>query len=51
MTIQEFAELVEKMRVAQKLYFKTKAKEALIESKRLEKLVDTEIIRIQAAGV
>lgn len=40
MTTGEFAELVQKMRTAQKKYFKTKLKSALEESRMLENEVD-----------
>lgn len=40
MTTGEFAELVQKMRTAQKKYFRTKLKSALEESKMLENEVD-----------
>ncbi len=38
-TIQ-FVDLVARMRTAQKEYFRTRSKEALVESKRLERSVD-----------
>nr|DAK52753.1 MAG TPA: hypothetical protein [Caudoviricetes sp.] len=41
----EFFRLVEKMRAAQKEYFKTRSKEALSLSKGLENQVDSEIYR------
>lgn len=41
----EFFRLVEKMRAAQKEYFKIRSKEALSLSKGLEKQVDSEIYR------
>lgn len=40
MTVGEFADLVEKMRKAQKSYFSTRSQKALEESKLLEKQVD-----------
>lgn len=40
MTVGEFADLVEKMRKAQKTYFSTRSQKALEESKTLEKQVD-----------
>ena len=40
MTTGEFADLVQKMRMAQKAYFKTRTKVALDESRFLEKKVD-----------
>lgn len=40
MTVGEFADLVEKMRKAQKTYFSTRSQKALEESKLLEKQVD-----------
>ncbi len=42
-TFSDFARLVKQMRIAQKQYFKTRSKEVLIESKRLENLVDKTI--------
>lgn len=42
-TLAEFVDLVKRMRIAQKQYFKTRSKEVLIESKRLENLVDKTI--------
>ena len=40
---KEFVRLVEKLRKEQNNYFKTKDHKHLIESKRLEKLVDDQI--------
>lgn len=40
MTVGEFADLVEKMRKAQKTYFSTRSQKALEESKLFEKQVD-----------
>lgn len=40
MTVQELAELVEKMRNAQREFFRTRSASALQVSKRLEKQVD-----------
>lgn len=40
MTVGEFANLVGEMRDAQKKYFRTRSKEALEASKRLEERVD-----------
>ena len=40
MTTGEFADLVQKMRMAQKTYFKTRTKAALDESRFLEKKAD-----------
>lgn len=45
MTPKEFFEKVEKMREAQKNYFKTRSSMALQLSKRLEKEIDEEIAR------
>lgn len=39
-TFGEFVDLVKRMRMAQKQYFKTRSKDVLVESKRLEALVD-----------
>lgn len=44
MTVGEFADLVEKMRKAQKTYFSTRSQKALEESKLFEKQVDALII-------
>ncbi len=46
MTPKEFFEKVEKMREAQKNYFKTRSSMALQLSKRLEKEIDEEIVRV-----
>lgn len=46
MNAREFFDLVSKMRQAQTSFFKTKAPGTLQESKRLEKLVDAEIDRV-----
>lgn len=43
MTVGEFAELVEKMREAQKEYFKKRTSETLQISKRYEKQVDEQL--------
>jgi len=42
-TLDKFIDTVREMRDNQKQYFKTRNKSALIESKRLEKEVDTQI--------
>lgn len=44
---REFYDLVVAMRQAQRVYFKTRKTNDLIESKRLEGLVDAEIDRVQ----
>lgn len=44
---REFYDLVVSMRQAQREYFKSRKTNDLIESKRLEGLVDTEIDRVQ----
>lgn len=44
---REFYDLVVSLRQAQREYFKTRKTDALIESKRLEGLVDAEIDRVQ----
>ena len=46
MNAREFFDLVSKMRQAQTAFFKTKAPGTLHESKRLERLVDDEINRV-----
>ena len=43
MTVGEFAELVEKMREAQKEYFRKRTSETLQISKQLEKQVDEQL--------
>ena len=40
---EEFRKLVKKMRNTQSSYYRTKDRDVLIESKRLEKLVDNEL--------
>ncbi len=47
MNINQFADLVESMRQAQKIYFKTKNRDVLEKCKKLEKEVDAEILKIQ----
>ena len=47
MNAREFFSLVVEMRQQQRDYFRTKNPQTLSESKRLEKLVDTEINRVQ----
>lgn len=42
----QFFKLVEELRKNQKEYFKTRSKEALQQSKALEKRVDDEILRV-----
>lgn len=44
---KEFFDAVVRMRDKQKEYFKTKSSSALTESKRLEKVIDEEIARVQ----
>ena len=46
MNPREFYDKVVQMRLAQKEYFKTRTSSALIESKRLEKVIDDEIARV-----
>jgi hypothetical protein len=46
MTAKELARLVYNMRRAQKQYFKTRGSDALEESKRLEKEVDSKVKEI-----
>lgn len=46
MTTLKFFELVSKMRDKQKEYFRTRDKNALVASKRLERQVDDEIARV-----
>ena len=45
MNANEFYTLVRSMREAQRLYFKTRSRDVLIESKRLEAAADKEIKR------
>lgn len=46
MTPKEFFDLVHKMRVSQRLYFKTRSPQELRRSKALENEVDREISRV-----
>ena len=46
MSGKEFLILVKDMREAQKEYFRTRSRDALVRSKSLEKQVDEEIIRV-----
>lgn len=45
MRTADFIELVREMRNKQRDYFDTKSKVALLESRRLEKMVDTELMK------
>ena len=47
MNPREFYDKVVQMRLAQKEYFKTRTSSSLIESKRLEKVIDDEIERVE----
>ncbi len=47
MTAKEFFDLVAEMRSNQKMFFRTHNNYALEESKRLERLVDAEIKRVE----
>ena len=47
MTARQFFNLVAELRRTQKEYFKTRDKNTLQQSKRLEKMVDDEIARVQ----
>lgn len=47
MNAKEFYDTVVKMRKAQRDYFRTRSQRSLNESKQLEKLVDTEIKRVE----
>jgi hypothetical protein len=51
MTAKEFFILVVQMRNAQKLYFRNRDKSDLQSSKKLEKLVDDEIRRVERSQV
>lgn len=44
---KEFFDAVDRMREKQREYFKTKTNSALTESKRLERIIDDEIERVQ----
>ena len=44
---KEFFDVVVRMREKQREYFKTKTSSALTESKRLERVIDDEIERVQ----
>lgn len=48
MNSKEFFDTVAAMRDAQKEYFRTRTRESLTESKRLEKRIDAEITRARA---
>lgn len=48
MNARQFFQLVHEMRTSQREYFRTRSKEALMESKRLEADVDAEIRRVYA---
>lgn len=43
MELKTFAELVKRMRTAQTVYFKTRSRDILVSSKKLEALVDRHI--------
>lgn len=47
MNSREFYDTVVRMREAQKLYFKTRRPSDLQRSKQIEKVIDTEIERVQ----
>ena len=47
MNAREFFQLVSNMRSQQRDYFRTRSPQTLAESKRLERLVDAEINRVQ----
>ena len=47
MTPKEFFDLVARMRMAQKEYFRTRSSSALAVSKKLERSVDAEIERVK----
>lgn len=47
MTPKEFFDKVSRMRKAQKEYFRTRSGRALSDSKRLEKVIDDEIERVE----
>lgn len=47
MNAREFYEKVRKLRRWQKVYFSTRTKQALEESKSLERIIDAEIDRVQ----
>lgn len=47
MSPKEFYDNVVKMREAQKAYFKFRSSSELTKSKRLEKIIDDEIARVQ----
>lgn len=49
MNAQQFFNLVAQMRDAQNKYFRTRSKTALDEARNLERQVDAEIKRVQAA--
>lgn len=47
MNAESFFDLVKRMRQAQKMYFETRLRTHLIDSKRLEKSIDAEIKRVE----
>ena len=47
MDAREFYEAVKKMRLAQRVYFATRSRPSLEESKRLEQVIDREIERVE----
>ena len=51
MNAKEFFSIVTEMRNAQKMYFRTRDRNGLQKSKKLEKLVDDEIRRVQRLQV
>lgn len=48
MNAREFSETVRRMREKQELYFRTRSTQVLQESKELERMVDSEIKRVDA---
>lgn len=46
MDSKSFFDYVAKMREAQRAYFKTKRHDYLVKAKRMEKIVDDEIVRV-----
>lgn len=48
MNARQFFQLVHEMRTSQREYFRTRSKDALMQSKRLEADVDAEIRRVCA---
>lgn len=49
--LKQLVELAKEVRVAQRVYFKTRSKDALINSKRLETALDIRLLELERMGV